>query len=124
MTSNFIIPDIDHILISGGIDFVSNTLSKDNYLIPLPWASKQGTECTPPADLANPDKGHTIGRSGQTFVKCGGNTDNRKCEKYNPASGTWDPVELLTGGKIYFSSVQLDNDRLYIARKNFPLNFH
>ena len=118
--NKFFIPDMDHILISGGNDLEAGSqLTQNNYLIPLPWASNQGTGCPPPADLANPDKGHIIGRSGQTMVKCGGFANENGCENYNPLSGLWEAVALLTKGKIYFSSVQLDIDRLWIARKLF-----
>ena len=93
--------------------------TKNNYLIPLPWASTQALGCPPPGDLATADQGHIIGRSGQSIVKCGGYVDDRNCETYNPVSGTWEHVAWLTKGRVYFSSVQLDNDRLWIARTFF-----
>lgn len=110
-------------MISGGHDNNLGALTTNNYLITLPWASSQAASCTPPGDLANPDKGHIIGHSGQSIVKCGGALDGKNCEKYNPVSGSWDHVAWMAKDRRYFDSVQLDNERLWIGRNIlFPMN--
>ena len=114
---------MDFILINGGKKTADSQTSAESSLIALDATDEQSRDCSPPENMIEPRRGHVIGMSGQNLVVCGGShpsetNGTKQCEEYDKEQEKWIEVaDTLEELKIYFHSVQLDDNRIWMGRK-------
>ena len=109
---------VDLIVFNGGKS--SSKVKADSWLIAL---DANSSSCSPPGDMITARRGHMLGMSGGNLVVCGGvsSTGDKidNCEEFDKGLGNWVQVAAtLEEKKSFFPSVQLDDNRIWMGRKN------